>query len=281
MPRTARTLSSSNIYHCMMRGVNRQNIFEDDEDRYCFMTVLSHCKKLSGFRLYAFALMSNHVHLLVEPAGEPLDTVFRRIDTRYAVWFNRKYERAGHLFQDRFLSENVETDLYFRTVLRYIILNPVKGGLVRHPRDYRWSSYLAYEKNRGTVTDTQYALDLFGGRDTLMEYFAQDNDDYALDEASVDRRLRDERAKEIMLRITGCSTTAAFQQLDPSLRKESIGKLYRAGLSMGQISRFAGVSKSAVFRAVNKQKDQSSEDEELILREEEPTAFDYSADIIW
>ena len=66
MPRTARKTSMSNIYHVMLRGINRQNIFEEDEDRLCFMNILGQCKKISGFRLYAFVLMSNHVHLLIE-----------------------------------------------------------------------------------------------------------------------------------------------------------------------------------------------------------------------
>ena len=105
MPRIARKKSCSNIYHVMIRGINRQNIFEEDDDRLCFMKILNHCKEISGFRLYAFALMSNHIHLLIETAGESLDMVFRRIGTRYAVWYNRKYQRAGHLFQDRFRSE--------------------------------------------------------------------------------------------------------------------------------------------------------------------------------
>lgn len=74
MPRTARKTIESSIYHVMLRGINRQSIFEDDEDRFQFMTVLTRYRELSDFRLHAFVLMSNHVHLLIEPAGEPLDS---------------------------------------------------------------------------------------------------------------------------------------------------------------------------------------------------------------
>ena len=88
MPRTARKTGGSNIFHVMLRGINRQDIFEDDEDRLQFMSILLRCKEISGFRLHAFVLMSNHIHLLLEPAGESLDMVFRRIGTRYAVWYN-------------------------------------------------------------------------------------------------------------------------------------------------------------------------------------------------
>ena len=169
MPRTARKTSRSNIYHVMLRGINRQDIFEDDEDRLQFMSILFRCKEISGFRLHAFVLMSNHIHLLLEPAGESLDMVFRRIGTRYAVWYNRKYQRAGHLFQDRFRSENVETEQYYQTVLRYILQNPMKAGMEKRPGSYRWSSYLAYEKGKSLLTDTQYALEIFGSREKLLK----------------------------------------------------------------------------------------------------------------
>ena len=275
MARTARTLSKSNIYHVMLRGVNRQNIFMEDEDRSYFMSVLRHCKELSGFRLHAFALMSNHVHLLIEPGNESLETIFRRVGTRYAVWFNRKYERAGHLFQNRYISENVETDLYFMTVLRYILQNPMKAGLESRPGTYRWSSYLAYQKGIGAITDTEYATAIFGGRETLVQYLIQDNDDDVMDEEDFDWRLRDDAAKEIILRITQCDSITAFQQLDSDIQKEYARTLYQERLSMGQIARLTGMSKPTVFRAIRKQQPEDAVDDVPVLRE---TSF---TDFVW
>ena len=75
VPRHARAKSISNIYHVMLRGINRQKIFEDNEDRYYFMDSVRRCKEISGFRLHAFCLMTNHVHLLIEPAEEPVEQV--------------------------------------------------------------------------------------------------------------------------------------------------------------------------------------------------------------
>ena len=265
----------------MLRGINRQNIFEEDEDRSYFMGLLKHYKDISGFRLYAFALMSNHVHLLIEPAGEPLDTVFRRIGTRYAGWYNRKYQRTGHLFQDRFRSENVENDLYFTTVLRYIMQNPMKAGLETRPGSYRWSSYLAYEKGKGAVTDTQFALNLFGSKEALMDYLSQSNDDTVMDEADFDRRLREDLAKEKMSRITGCTNVSAFQQLDPRQQKEYARKMYQEGLSLGQISRMTGMPKTTVFKAVKASPADLPDDPVLTLREDDSTAYDSGFGIIW
>ena len=284
MPRTARKTSLSNIYHVMLRGINRQNIFEEDEDRLYFLNILGRCKKLSGFKLYAFVLMSNHVHFLIEPADESLDTIFRRIGTRYAVWFNQKYQRVGHLFQDRFRSENVESDQYFRTVLRYIIQNPMKAGIESRPGSYRWSSFLAYEHGKGTVTDTQYALDLFGGRQELVDYLNQNNDDdTVMDEASYDRRLRDDLAKAKMRRITQCSSVSEFQQLDSLIQKEYARKMHHEGLSLGQISRMTGMPKTTVYKAVKAPDNQDAAAETLQLHESEPEFVLYcmDPDTIW
>lgn len=265
----------------MMRGINRQNIFEEDEDRLYFMNVLKRCKEISGFKLYAFALMSNHIHLLIEPAEESLDMVFRRIGTRYAQWYNQKYERIGHLFQDRFRSENVENDLYFMTVLRYILQNPMKAGMETRLGNWRWSSFLAYEKGIGAVTDTQFALDLFRGRENLLHFLGQDNDDSVMDEADCDQRLKNDLAKEKMIRITQCASVSDFQQLNKSVQKELIRKMYHEGLSLGQIAGMTGISKPTVYRTV-KEPDHQNEGG-VLLRESGPDLLAYHMDseVIW
>ena len=264
----------------MLRGINRQNIFEEDEDRFRFMTVLARCRESSGFRLHSFALMTNHVHLLIEPADEPLERIFKRIGTSYAVWYNRKYVRAGHLFQDRFRSEPVGTDQYYKTVLRYIIRNPLKAGLVSCLDDYRWSSYMAYKKGKGVLTDTEYAISLFGSQNTLIEYLMQDNEDSVMDESDHDWRLRDDSAKEIMKRITQCASVSDFQKLDFPIQKEYAGQLYLKRLSMGQIARLTGMSKTTVYRAVQSLKDEPGENTKILLRESETAGY-FDTGIIW
>ena len=283
MPRTARKASLSNIYHVMMRGVNRQAIFENDGDRLHFMSVLKECKEISGFRLHAFCLMPNHLHFLIEPAGEPLDLVFRRIGVRYAVWYNHKHQRVGHLFQDRFRSENVENDLYYMTVLRYILQNPMKAGLEPRLGTYRWSSYPAYAKGTGSITDTQYATELFGTRESLIDFVRMGNEDIVMDETDPEWPLQDDDAKKIMEQITGCSATEEFRRLDRQLRNEYIRRMYAEKLSIGQIARLAGFSKSTVHEAVrdHPDTDESREEEALLLREEDLPVFDSYSEEVW
>ena len=224
--------------------------------------------------------MDNHVHLLIEPAGEPLSLVFKRIGVKYANWYNQKYQRTGHLFQDRFRSENVETDGYFMTVLRYILQNPMKAGMESRPGTYRWSSYLAYEKGVGSITDIQYATDLFGSREILLDFVRQGNDDEVMDVADCSWRLRDDQAKEIMSRISQCDSAPAFQSLPASVRKEYIISMYLEKLSMAQIARLTGLSKTTVHKAVRSlDPDRLTERKSLILRESDASGFDSGSEV--
>ena len=117
MPRQARKKSSAGIYHIMLRGVNQQQIFEDGEDCDKFLQVLKDCKAISEFKLFAYCLMGNHIHILLQETNEPIELLMKRIATRFVYWYNIKYQRVGHLFQDRFKSEPIENDAYFLTVL--------------------------------------------------------------------------------------------------------------------------------------------------------------------
>lgn len=110
MPRQARKKSDSGIYHIMMRGINRQIIFQDEEDYSKFLQTLERYKEKSGYKIYAYCLMGNHIHLLLKVDIEPLGQLMRRLCGSYVYWYNRKYQRIGYLFQDRFKSEVVEND---------------------------------------------------------------------------------------------------------------------------------------------------------------------------
>ncbi len=246
------------------------------------MSLLKYCKNISGFRLHAFCLMDNHVHLLIEPAGEPLEQIFRRFGSRYVVWYNRKYQRAGHLFQDRYKSEAVENEQYFMTVLRYILQNPMKAGIEPYPGLWRWSSFRAYHTGTGSITDTQHALDLFGGREQLIDYVLQGNEDLVMDEDRFDWRTKDDEAREIIRQVTGCDSAAAFQELEKSLRNENIRKLYLKKLPIRQIARLTGIPKTTVERTVKglKVPFPVQENTRLLL---EPLDFDFSLsdDEIW
>jgi putative transposase len=133
MPRQARLDAPGLVHHVMARGIEDQKIFRDDKDREGFLVRLADCLALSGgARLYAWALMSNHFHLLLRTDEHLLSPIMRRVMTGHAVNYNRRYRRKGHLFQNRFKSIVIEEEAYFLELVRYIHLNPVRVGAVNN-----------------------------------------------------------------------------------------------------------------------------------------------------
>lgn len=252
MARTAREISNTGIYHIMLRGINRQTIFEDNEDMIRFLDTLARYKDDCLLELYSYCLMGNHVHLLMKETAEPISKIIKRICSSYVYWYNKRYERCGHLFQERFRSEVVETDSYFLTVIRYIHQNPVKAKIVKTVEEYKWSSYKEYIEGPTFVSvdlglsyfskDRSRAVSLF------TEFMHQDNKDKCLDiEEKI--KLSDEEVRG-HIRELGISDPTFFQQLDRCKRDCALNQLKKIeGITTRQIARITGISKSVVIRA--------------------------------
>ena len=120
MPRGVRRKSITNVYHCIIRGINRQDIFLDRQDFLKFKKELISTKEIYSYRLYSYVLMSNHIHLQIKDEKNNLSQVMKSIQIRYSKYFNSKYQRIGHLFQNRFESRCVEDVGYFINLQRYI-----------------------------------------------------------------------------------------------------------------------------------------------------------------
>ena len=225
----------------MLRGINQQQIFEDSEDCEKFLQILKDCKAVSEYKLFAYCLMGNHVHLLVQDDKEPIEQIMKRISTRFVYWYNIKYQRVGHLFQDRFKSEPVEDDAYFMTVIRYIHQNPVKAGLCKNLADYEYSSYNEFFKNSDLI-DTDFVFGIIP-----FELFTQFNNEWSNDkcleiEDKPIVRVTDEQAQKIIYKYSKCKSAAQFQNLNLKQRDKCLIKFRESGLSIRQISRLTGVS---------------------------------------
>lgn len=245
MPRQARKQAESGIYHIMLRGIDRQLIFEDSGDYFRFLDIVQECKEICCFQLYAYCLMGNHIHMLLKVNNENLDTILKRIAGRYVYYYNVKYQRVGHLFQDRFKSEPVEDNEYFLTVLRYIHQNPIKAKLYAKIGDYPYSSYAEYLHN-GTMIDTDFALNILPF-DEFIRFNNEPNSDQCLEIMNSPRRaVTDEQAKPIIEKISHCKTITEFQALDEKKKEQFIKKIYEKGVSVRQISRLSGTSKGIV-----------------------------------
>ena len=244
MPRQARRNSESGIYHIMLRGINQQQIFEDEEDGFRFLETLSKYKEQCGYEIYAYCLMGNHVHILLKEGKENLTLVLKRIAGSYVYWYNWKYRRCGHLFQDRFKSEPVEDDAYFLTVIRYIHQNPIKAGICKNIDGYKFSSYNEYI-NKPNLVNVNFCLGIID-KEQFIEFNNEFNDDICLDIRDNDFRLTDDEALKIIWKICKCKSVSDFQKLDKIKRNYYIEKLYKHGLSIRQISRLTGLSRKIV-----------------------------------
>lgn len=147
MPRGPRPVAPFIPHHVVHRGHNRQVIFAESEDYEYYLGCLCLAKKLYPCRLYAYVLMTNHVHLLLEPAGmKNLSGLMKRVAGRFTRYMNTKYYRRGTLWEGRFRSAVVDGDRYLLAASRYIEINPVRAKMVIHPQDYAWSSYHAHAR---------------------------------------------------------------------------------------------------------------------------------------
>jgi len=144
MARKPRLEVEGGLYHILTRGNNRRRIFGDDNDYQKILRLLAAQKAKLPFFLYAYCLMPNHVHLLVERRKAAIGRVMHRLLTGYSRYYNKRYGRVGHLFQSRYKGILCQTDQYLAELVRYIHLNPVRAKIVRTPEAYRYSSHRAY-----------------------------------------------------------------------------------------------------------------------------------------
>lgn len=247
MPRTARKKSESGIYHVMLRGINRQEILSDEEDNVKFLEILSECKKISGFELYGYCLMRNHLHLLIREGKEELGHIFRRIGTRYAYWYNRKYNRVGHLFQDRFKSEPVDDEGYYLTVLRYIHQNPVRAGLCKTLDGYKWSSYGDYVGKQG-ITDINFTLELISMED-FIKYMNEETREKCIDYESGKKELPDKELARILAEKYKMPPTKLKDEPREKLRIMLREILELEGVSTRQLARLTGISPNIIWKS--------------------------------
>ena len=248
MPRQARRKSESGIYHIMLRGINQQQIFQDEEDNLKFLEILSKYKEQCGYEIYAYCLMGNHVHILLKEGKENLTLVLKRIAGSYVYWYNWKYRRCGHLFQGRFKSEPVEDDEYFLTVIRYIHQNPIKAGICKNIDGYKFSSYNEYI-NKENLVDIDFCFSVID-KEQFIEFNNEFNDDVCLDISDNDFRLTDDEALKIIWKICKCKSVSDFQKLDKVKRNYYIQKFHQRGLSIRQISRLVGLSRKVVEKNI-------------------------------
>lgn len=284
MARRIREISSTGIYHVMLRGINKQNIFFAEDDYLRMMKILRDAPfekdPLTGkvvkdnlCTIYAYCILDNHVHILIREGEMKISEVMQSIELRYALYYNKKYERVGHLFQGRFESEAVNDSPYFYTLLRYIHRNPVKALEAKTPEEYpysSWNEYINYPTNLMRVLKPE-AIAIVIQRYSLSELtkwvkFEGDEIIYTDSEGNeivikanncldMDRfpnPISDREAFEILSEITGLANPEDFRLLDAPTQIFYLLQAIGRGVKLKQAARLGTLSYYQIRKAFNK-----------------------------
>ena len=253
MARTRRVYSNSKTYHNILKGIDNQNIFYEDQDRNVFLKYMLITKKEYNYDIYSYCLMDNHVHMVIKSEKEFLSKIFQSLMVRYVQYFNKKYKRSGTLIQGRFKSMNVENLNYFLKVCRYVHQNPENAGIAK-VEDYKWSSYKEY-LGKGKLVD----------KSVLLHYYDNDIDKFIKDTKKCDckeylrelaeyeliRKLTDEQVANTIKTIFDINETNEISQYFKDLSKQDIAKCIRKmreiiGTNKTQIARVTRINRYTI-----------------------------------
>ena len=244
--RQAREISATGFYHIVFRGINRLHLFEEDSDFIYFLDNLQYLKSEILFEVHAYCLMSNHVHMLIkERKSGDISLIMKRLLTKYAMYFNRKYDRNGALISSRYKSMPVEVDEYFIPLICYIHQNPVKAGIVTTPDEYKFSSYREY-LHGGDLTDTAFSLGLFGIDEWLKLHQIITNHDF---DVTGSTNITEVEIRRRIMHCTGGREPHEIASWPKAERDYLIRQLKeKEGLSIRQIERATGISRGIIAK---------------------------------
>ena len=251
MPRQARQLSITGFYHVVCRGAERQNLFNDDEDYQSMLLTLYRLKVDMSFELHAYSLVSNRMHLLIrEKTRGDISAIMKRMMTRYAIYFNRKYQRSGAIMTNRYKSTPINIDEHFLPLVRHIHQCPIEARLVEKMEDYPYSSYREYIWG-GDLAETAFSIVLAGQREwtRLHAEPSEAVDGADIFDASGRAMLND---AEIQRKIIHCSGGHEPSEIRdwPKDERNAMLKLLREQeqLSIRQIERITGISRGIIAK---------------------------------
>ena len=246
MTRQRRKISNSKVYHVIVKGIDDQDIFYDDQDRRYFLKQILNLKKEINYDVYSYCLMTNHIHMVIKSEAKVLSKIMQSLMIRYVYYFNSRYERSGPLVQNRFKSKCVENQKYFLEVCRYIHRNPEKAGMAK-TQNYKWSSYQEYLGEEKIIN-----------KKVLLHYFNNDISEfvkyttnldledienlYEYAEYEIRSRLLDEEVVQIIMKKFKICDTSDVVIFFKNMSKEELEKY------LGAIKDIKGINKSQVAR---------------------------------
>ncbi|QCX33150.1 transposase [Caloramator sp. E03] len=178
MPRMARQKSYDSIYHVMVKSISEVLLYKDDKDKIKYLDYMKKAQEQFEFRVYSYCLMDNHAHFIIDANGADISKIMHFINYKYAMYFNKRYERSGHLFQDRFKSLIVKDDRYLFALTAYVHFNATDlKGYDKNPQDYRFSSlgiFLGQKTDEFELIDDKFILSMFSLKEATARAIYKD-----------------------------------------------------------------------------------------------------------
>jgi len=251
VPRKARERSAYGYYHVILRGIDRQNLFFNDRDKKRMIETLDEYAVANQIIILVYCLMDNHIHLLLKindpsPFSLKLPRFIKQFSSSYVYYFNHVYDRTGHLFQERYHSEPVDTGQYLLTVTRYILQNPEKAGLCSTER-YQWSSFGEMFYGHYGICNPSFVVKTANGLDHLKRFVLTKNEDQCL-EYHRDYLVDDENALDLIREMTGEQNPLLLALLPKEKRNAFVLSLRKQGVTNAQLSRLTGISRATISR---------------------------------
>ena len=242
MPRKPRNYGQ--FFHVIVRGIGKQILFEDEKDRIKFLDSMRRYRDETKIGILAYCLMENHVHMLIKDVDSNLSMFMKKLGISYAAYYNKKYERTGHLFQDRYKSEVITGDIDILNVYRYILNNPQKAHIGR-TTTYKWSSYREYGQ-KGGLTDSTMLKKMIGDKSRLDDFLKSESDYVGMEDVMTTHD--DVWALQVIKQKLKLKSGTELQKLPRAERDEKLVRLKSEGLTIRQIERLTGISKSVISR---------------------------------
>ena len=239
-----RARSEGDVYHVITRGTGQMIVFEDDQDRGYFMKLMREQAEAREIGIWAWCLMSNHMHFLMHGPLEEVSALFQSVKSRYARYFNNRHNRKGSLFQGRYTSVPIQNDEQLVSAVEYIHLNPVSAG---EGLEYRWSSYKDYFDREDIASDGKEIISaLMGG----PAGFARSHKGTSATKVKLPRRrIGEDEAIEVAKAVLDPIGLHDVGALGKAERDAQLARLKAAGLSVRQISRLTSIGQNIVARA--------------------------------
>lgn len=254
MPRQRRIQSSTDLYHVMIRGINKEFIFKTNDQKEKILELINELVQNDLIEVGAWCIMDNHVHLLLKAKLDEMSKAIKIINLKYAAYYNKIKQRIGPVFGDRYKSENISDERYLLAVIRYIHTNPLKAKIIEKIEDYKWSSYKSFLTDDMKIISNELRsliLELFGkSYDYFIDFHKQADKSIFLDTKEDMEKLKLEIGQEIISDFF--KKIGIVESKDLKLRPDLIEELIKdltenTKLTLRQISGLTGLSVNYIF----------------------------------